>query len=281
MYRVPFSVRTARAECPMGSGVMVRRPAVATSCQLVVRGADKLAACRYEITAPQTVDNPHSLLDHEYLARSSSRDVLTRNNPMSPIIRRVWTAVFALLFVAPAAADPPARVDLYGDPLPPGAVARLGTVRFRHGSYVSSMAISADGKHLAVAGGGNDFVVWDLATGARLHLLKGHTQSVQCVAFSLNGTTLASAGYDGIRLWDAATYKERRVIATGGSHSRSLAISADGTLVAGTMDNRSVFVWETATGKRRHLLDSGITGYNAPVAYSPAGNYLATCSQDG
>src|SRR5262249_7134476 len=54
-----------------------------------------------------------------------------------------------------------------------------------------------------------------------------------------------------------------------------------GTLVAGTMDNRSVFVWETATGKRRHLLDSGITGYNAPVAYSPAGNYLATCSQDG
>src|SRR5262245_2477777 len=120
---------------------------------------------------------------------------------MSPIARGCLVVVAAIFAVGravalpPVAAKPSGRVDLYGDSLPPGVVARLGTIRFRHGEYVNSMALSADGKHLAVAGGGNDVVIWSLASGTRLHLLKGHTHGVQHVAFSLNGTTLASAAH--------------------------------------------------------------------------------------
>src|SRR5882724_12873627 len=145
---------------------------------------------------------------------------------MWPIVRRLWLVVVALVAAGPAAADAPApavRTDRYGDPLPPGAAARLGTVRFHHGEHVSSMALSADGKHLAVAGSGKDVSVWDLAKGTRLRMLTGHTQNVQFVAFSLNGTTLATAGYDGIRVWDAATLKELLLIPLGQAHPRSLA----------------------------------------------------------
>src|SRR5262245_24439299 len=48
------------------------------------------------------------------------------------------------------AAEPP-RLDAHGDPLPPGAVARLGTMRWRQ-PVAFRLCYSTDGKALASAG---------------------------------------------------------------------------------------------------------------------------------
>src|SRR5262249_22647676 len=68
--------------------------------------------------------------------------------------------------VPPATAAPPAvRSDLLDDPLPDGALARIGTLRFRHCATIVSVAYAPDGK--SVATGGRDGVVrvWDAVTG--------------------------------------------------------------------------------------------------------------------
>src|SRR5262245_21982648 len=92
------------------------------------------------------------------------------------------------------AARPFPKADRFGDPLPPGALFRLGTERFRH-RYVSRLGYSPDGKILASITGPRyadlpeqQFaILWDAVTGKKLVHLAG----VGHLVFAPDGQTLA------------------------------------------------------------------------------------------
>ena len=118
-------------------------------------------------------------------------------------------------------AVPRERVDLYGDRLPPGALARMGTLRFWLGVPISSIAFSPDGKNLAAASAGHGITlrVWDTSAGRTVHILPapeialpaGH--GVREVTFASNGKTLGAACDDGcIRFWDRPSGRLARVL---------------------------------------------------------------------
>src|SRR3954449_5788116 len=80
--------------------------------------------------------------------------------------RPLVAAWLGLLLAGPAPAQAP-RLDLYGDPLPPQAVARLGTVRFRFpgaSAGLQSLFYSADGT-LLFAATRHTLHGWEAATG--------------------------------------------------------------------------------------------------------------------
>jgi hypothetical protein len=55
----------------------------------------------------------------------------------------------ALAVAGPLSAAEPERKDAFGDPLPPGAVARLGTTRFRFGGPPDALDLAPDGRSYA------------------------------------------------------------------------------------------------------------------------------------
>jgi RNA polymerase sigma factor (sigma-70 family) len=173
---------------------------------------------------------------------------------------------------APAPAAPVAKNDLYGDVLPFGAEQRLGTVRFRHNS--TAIAYSPNGSILASGGHDNVIRLFDAKTGKEMRRLVGHQPrsytgggdptkgvvdalvsstgegGVNSVAFSPDGATLASGGWDDtVRLWDVATGKQIRKIDAHKAMVGRVLFSADGKILAtrGALDG-TVRLWDPVTG---------------------------------
>src|SRR4051812_24303497 len=96
---------------------------------------------------------------------------------MSGLCRRLLLAACLWFAVSAASSEPPPvkdpvkplpATDRQGDPLPAGARARLGTVRFRYPGPVSGIRFSRDGKILAAVGATPIICFWDAATGKEL-----------------------------------------------------------------------------------------------------------------
>jgi WD40 repeat protein len=166
------------------------------------------------------------------------------------------------------------RVDRFGDPLPPGAVARLGTLRFRQRRAASGLVFARDGKTL-FSTDGDGVNAWDVRTGKRLRRLAVQGANLRALAFAPGGKLLAvGENAEHACLWDASAGKvlHRLKRANLGGAIRSLLdrLATDGRTVA--IAGGHLRFWDAATGKE---LTWGGTPNPSALALAPGGRTLA------
>jgi RNA polymerase sigma factor (sigma-70 family) len=120
-----------------------------------------------------------------------------------------------------------------GDPLPAGALRRLGSLQFRQGGEFEALLPLPDGKTLLTSASWGDPAVnvWDLVTGRVNYRLPGNHAAKQ-VALSKDGRLLAVPQGGSIQLWDPGSGKTRGQIPTPGREVLSVAFFPDGKLIA-------------------------------------------------
>jgi WD40 repeat protein len=165
------------------------------------------------------------------------------------------------------------RTDQFGDPLPYGALARMGTVRFRTGSNAGQIAFTPESKILAAASHDGVISLWDAATGKELRRIEDATTG-SSVAISRNGKILVTGYGTELRRWDLNTWNELARLKLKEPVVERLLFSPDGKslALAGRLraENQNVIVFlDAETGNELHR-KLGQKNYIAPsFAFAP------------
>ena len=173
--------------------------------------------------------------------------------------------------------------DALGDPLPQGALARLGSGRFRHPGGVYGLVFSRDGKVLASTGGGHTVFFWDAATGTRrLRFDADSGESIAAVSAEGKVATEVLVDTGTFRVRDAANGQVLHELKgdTQGS-LLSLAFSADGKRLVSSGVGRVIRVWDLAAGKEVRHWEVQLPDGVQPVRFSPDGKTLVGIDRHG
>ena len=159
-----------------------------------------------------------------------------------------------------------------------------------HESWTWTADISPDGA-LAASGSGplsspegtdTSVRIWDIASGAEIHKLDGHTNTVDSVRFIMDGRHLLSAAWDGtIRRWDVNTGEQLQVYEEqDGARVYMIDLMPNGEQFIAALGNGTLKLWDIESGEVIRTY-SGHAGEVAGVHISPDGKRMVSAGSWG
>ncbi|MHC4401611.1 MAG: M56 family metallopeptidase [Planctomycetota bacterium] len=183
--------------------------------------------------------------------------------------------------------------DLDGEPLPRGAVARLGSRRLRHEGWYKRAWMLPDNKTLISSSPDNGVRLWGADTGKLLRELDLEGKRLTAIDLSHDAKSLAvltrkidiarRESTCEVRLWDTSTWQARPIAAWTGSISdddERVAVTPDATTVATGNERGKIRFWDVASGEE--LLEYSVAQRAIEsLAFSPDGALVAIATRDG
>ena len=186
------------------------------------------------------------------------------------------------------------KTDVDGEPLPPGALARLGSTRFRHQARVHAYAMSPEGNELATEDSAGTIALWQFPHGKLLRRTGGYWdfrhffQSDECsVAYRANGSQLVLACSGSISFLDAHSLNTIKQVTT--DFFDAPLLSPDGRFAL-LVSREHLLLWDCEAGREiqkfpkarepEHLVLSDEMPPKQTAAFSPDGTWLAISMPD-
>lgn len=170
------------------------------------------------------------------------------------------------------------------------AIGRYGRIQFGEKTLtgisgkVNAITISNNNKTLAVAGGTPGLngvaTLFNLENGKKLHVLTGHRDALYGIAFSPDGSQLATAGYDRIiQIWNTTSGEILRTLKGHNGAVFGIAFSPDGSVLATAGGDSSVKLWNTENGQRLDTFGQP-TGEQFLTAFTPDSRFILAGGTD-
>ncbi|MCZ6690833.1 MAG: WD40 repeat domain-containing protein [Planctomycetota bacterium] len=134
-------------------------------------------------------------------------------------------------------------------------IVRCGEKQRQFSGKFSALAVSPDGKELAISGKDGKIHTWNLAAD-EVMILEAHPAWALSLAYTPDGKAIASAGHGGLAITD-----RNGVVRRANGHAskvQSLAFSPDGSCLAISGENGGVVFTDLGSGRQRGIEDSGI-----------------------
>lgn len=192
----------------------------------------------------------------------------------------------AILISAPSCATEPSAPkapQAAPDPLPTSAVARFGSLAWRHPLAVGASALSPDGARAVTSGGDpSTAVLWNARDGRRIATLgMPEPFSVHTLWFGHDGSALFGLkNRESIVVWDGSTGRFLREWKAGDSSVMALAPGWDGTTLLAAHRDKSLVLWDLETGRVLKRFETPAEESTA-VALSPDGQSALTGDAKG
>ena len=153
------------------------------------------------------------------------------------------------------------------------------------GNYraIYNVAVSPNGKMIASGHEDGKIELWDANSGKRLKTLTGHSMRVWSLAFTADNKQLYSSGGDWenkdkpgeVKHWNLDDGKVVREFSGHKGLVYNLALSRDGKTLVTASHDKTIRIWDLATGKEKKSLNAGHAV--RALEFSPDGKILASC----